>query len=427
MLKIKQVLLVTAIFCLGSTSLTLPVAGAGELETLIADALAGNPALLAARDQQTSAGYQAEAAGTLADPVISFSFSNYPVDSFAADVTPMTGNELRLAQKLPFPGKLNAKKESAVQNEEWQKGLYEESRLELVKKIKTAYYRLYAIDRSLATVESNLGLLDNISRLAETRYQVGKGSQANVLTVHLERTRQRDRLIQLEQKRVTEQGRLNQMASRPLDAPITTPQKIEVKAVEVPLASLQAEAENNRPLFAAWAARIEQAKQQRELARLDYRPDMTLWAGYRFRDDNLPDQGTDFVSAGISFNLPINRSSRAATVSASESMLNQVYNQFADFRTRTAYQIDDSYQAAMRTFDLYQLYLTGIVPQARQVYAATMSSYQVGQSDFTDLLSSLITLDKYQTEQHRAVSSYLQAIARLEAASGTPISVVRNE
>ena len=420
---LKFFLLTAVLFCLPSLSVSASAAETAELSALIDAALTQNPALQAAKDQQLSAGYKVNPAGALADPIISFAFSNYPVDTFQPDVTPMTGNEIKLAQKVPFPGKRKAKKEIAAQDSLWFEGVYQDAMLELVRQVKAAYYKLYFIDRSLATVAGNLSLLDDLSRLAETRYRVGKGKQSDVLKIHLERTKQRDRLIQLEQKRDTVQGNLNRLANQSVDTEIQTPEQLQVEPLTLNLDDLQISADKNRPLFAAWQARVEKAKKQKRLAGLDYKPDLTLWAGYRFRDDNLPDTGTDFASAGISFNLPVNRSRRAAAVSASEASLNQAYNQFADFRNKVSFAIDDAFNASSRNYQLVELYRTGIVLQARQVYASAMSSYQVGQAEFPELLSALLALDKYETELHRMVSEYLQAVARLEAASGTPISV----
>ena len=138
-----------------------------ELNMLIETALVQSPALQAILDQQEGAGHRVESADDLADPVVSFAFSNYPVDSFAADETPMTGNELQLAQMIPYPGKLKAKKDVALQDELWFKGVYEDARLELARQIKDAYYELYAIDRAIETVRSNVGLLDDLSQLAD--------------------------------------------------------------------------------------------------------------------------------------------------------------------------------------------------------------------------------------------------------------------
>jgi outer membrane protein TolC len=429
----KKYLLLTflAMFMFSLPGLTRADGGRAfdELTTLIETALSQNPALLAILDQQEGAGHKVDSADDLADPVVSFAFSNYPVDSFESDATPMTGNELRLAQKLPYPGKLGSKQQVVAQDVTWFRGLYEDARLELTRKVKEGYYKLYAVDRAIDTVKNNLVLLDDLSRLAETRYRVGEGRQSDVLKVHLERTSQRDRLIQLERKRVTLQGTLNSLASQPVNTAITTPAKIDILSldVSVELETLQTEAVDNRPLITAWEARIDKAKLQRELSRLDYMPDLTLWASYRFRDDNLPDNGTDFASVGFSFNLPLNRSRRAAAVSNSESAVNQARNQFADFRSKVEFAIDDSFHAARHSFELVELYRTGMVPQARQVYAAALSAYQVGKAGFPELLSALLARDKYETELHRLVSEYLQSVARLEAASGVPINVTGQE
>ncbi len=408
----------------------LPVAGARAaeddvvLQALIDAALAENPALMAARQQQAGAMHRIGPAGALADPTLSFAFSNYPVDSFESDVTPMTGNELQLAQRLPFPGKLGAKKEMAAQEALWYEGVYGEARIELIRQVRESYYRLYVVDRSIETAKMNLDLLGDLSKLAETRYRVGQGKQADVLKVQLERSRLRDRLIQLEQSRTTLQGNLNRLASRPVDGPIEIPAILPAAPAPTrELDELQALAEEQRPLFAGWKARIEKVRQQKELARLEYRPDVTLWAGYRFRDDNLPDQGTDFASAGISLNLPLNRSRRAAEVAAGESALNQAYNQFADVRNQVRYAVDESYHDARRSYQLVELYRTGILPQARQVYAALLSAYQVGNVDFQELLTALLTLNQYETELHRATGDGLRATARLAAAVGEPRAV----
>ena len=420
-------LLLFVSLCLPVGSFAVAGSSGDDLDSLVAAALEQNPELLALRDQQQSAAHMVAPADDLADPVVSFAFSNYPVDSFAPDETPMTGNEVKLAQKLPFPGKLKTKKNVAAQDEIWFRGVYEDKRLELTRKVKDSYFQLYAIDRSIDTVKNNLELLGDLSRLAETRYGVGKGKQADVLSVHLESTRQRDRLIQLEKNRVTVQGNLNTLTNRPANTLIVTPRGIVISALDLDLVNLKNQAEQNRPMFASWQARVEKMREQQKLAQLDYKPDMTLWASYRFRDDNLPDRGTDFASAGISFNLPLNRSRRASEVKAAESRVNQAHNQFADFRNKVAYTIDDAFSVASRSYDLYELYRTGIVPQARQVYAATLSAYQVGDVDFSELLSALLNLDKYENDLHRVVSEYLQAVSRLEAASGINIPVIRKE
>ena len=68
-----------------------------------------------------------------------------------------------------------------------------------------------------------------------------------------------------------------------------------------------------------------------------------------------------------------------------------------------------------------ELYDTGILPQARQTFEASLSAYQVGDVDFLSLLDSLMTLYRYEIDYHRAVSDYQRSLAGLEAAAGVSL------
>ena len=89
---------------------------------------------------------------------------------------------------------------------------------------------------------------------------------------------------------------------------------MELPKTEIGLDEFERAGLQERPLNAAYQALIKRYRYQKKLAELDDYPDVTLWGSWRFRDDNLPDEGTDFVSAGISFNLPVYREKRRAAV-----------------------------------------------------------------------------------------------------------------
>jgi outer membrane protein TolC len=86
-----------------------------DLEALIASAMANNPDLQAAKERWEMGQQKIVQSLSLDDPRLSFSLSNYPVDSFADDETPMTGKEIQLSQMFPFPGKLAARGDMAEQ------------------------------------------------------------------------------------------------------------------------------------------------------------------------------------------------------------------------------------------------------------------------------------------------------------------------
>ncbi len=79
------------------------------LDALVAEVLKRNPALIEVRERSSASGHLVLPAGSLPDPQVGFSFSNFPTDTFAFDQEPMTSFDLFFTQKFPFPGKLSLK------------------------------------------------------------------------------------------------------------------------------------------------------------------------------------------------------------------------------------------------------------------------------------------------------------------------------
>jgi len=393
------------------------------LDTLVAEALTNNPDLKAAEARWQLSERKIAPALTLDDPRLGFAFSNYPVDSLAADETPMTGKDIQLSQSFPFPGKLAARGEMAEQQALWYKGVYEDARLQLAQKVKDAWYRLYFQDRAIAITERNAEILDDFVRLTETRYEVGSGLQQDVLKAQIERSKLMDRLFNLRQQRATVLADLNTLRNRPAPTPVDTVEGLGTTPIEKSLDTLQALARENRPLYASYQSLIDRYESQRKLARLDSYPDFNVWAGYRIRESvrGDPVPGTDFVSAGISINLPIWREKRQEAVAEADAGIRMARQQYEDFRSKVAFAIHDAYAQLEKNRDLVLLFRSGIIPQAQQSFEASLAAYQVGDVDFLNLLDSLMTLYRYEIDYHRVLADYQRNLAQLEAATGAPL------
>jgi outer membrane protein TolC len=401
------------------------VGASPSLQALVEEALENSPDLEAARARWQMFTHKVVPAQTLSDPRLSLAFINYPIDSLSPDETPMTGNELRIGQDFPFPGKLEARGEAARQQAQWYKGVYEDARLQLVEKVKDSWYRIYYQDRAIAITEENITLLDDFIRLTETRYEVGEGLQQDVLKAQVERSKLMDLLFTLQQERESALAEFNRLLARPTTTPLEVPQEIEPQEISADLARLQEKAAAHRPLFASYTSLIDQYQAQKNLAELDYYPDFNVFAGYRLRDDDLPDSGTDFISTGVTINLPIWREKQAEQVAEADSGIRMAQKQYADFRDRVFSRIHDAKARLEKNRTLVELFYTGILPQARQTFEASLSAYQVGDLDFLSLLDSLLSLYRYEIDYHRAVSDYQRSLAGLEAAVG--VTLVGNE
>ncbi|HKJ04176.1 MAG TPA: TolC family protein [Geopsychrobacteraceae bacterium] len=405
------------------------VGGASEkypqLTHLLEEADSNNPSLLAAFEQIAVARSIKDQVASLADPVLSLSLSNYPIDELQPDISPMTGNEVRLAQQFPFPGKLDSKGKIAAQKSRWFTSAYQDARLQIRQKVKDAWYRLIFQKQAIGLTSRNLELLEDFIRLTETRYEVGKGLQQNVLKAHLQRSKQLDKLLMLQQQQEATLAELNSLIGRQTDQTLLIPEPLDPPSINYSLSDLKMQAEQNRPMYAAFDALIDQYKEQRTLAELDYRPDFTLWAGYRFRDNGLADGGTDFVSAGLSFNLPVRRAKRAAAVAETDSSLRMAYQKRSDFNNKVQLAIHRSLSKLEQSTQLVDLYRNGIIPQATQTFQATLSAYQVDKVDFLTLLDSVMSLYQYEIDHARTLSEQQRSLAELEAAAGLEINQLK--
>jgi outer membrane protein TolC len=394
---------------------------ASDLDQLVQEALTNNPDLAAAKARWQQSTYRAPQVGSLKDPILSFALSNYPNNNFSSDDTPMTGNELKLAQAFPFPGKLENRSALANEQARWFEAVYQDKHYQLARKVKDAWYRLYYKNQAIVVTERNLALVDDIIRLTEVRYETGSGLQQDVLKAQVQRSRLMERLMSLRQQKSVVQAELNRLLDRPSGGTYEIPKELDLVTVEKSLENFQQGGNEKRPLNSAYQALIKRYRFQKKLAKLDDYPDVTLWASWRFRDDGLSDGGTDFVSAGVSFNLPVYRERRRAATAEAMAAVRMAERQSEDFRGSVEQSIQNAYARMEETRQQTELYRQGIIPQTSQSFQAAMGSYQVGKLEFISLLDALMTTFQAEMEYYRVSSEYMRSLAWLEAESTLPL------
>lgn len=402
-----------------------PVSGGqadvANLDQLVEEALTNNPDLAAAKARWQQATYKSPQVGSLMDPVLSFSLSNYPRDTLSSSDTPMTGNEIRLAQAFPFPGKLGNRSALASEEARWFEAVYQDKQLQIARKIKDTWYRLYFQKQAIIVTERNMELVDDIIRLTEVRYETGSGLQQDVLKAQVQRSRLMERLMSLRQQFTVVQSELNRLLNRPSGGTYVVPEELELLTIEPDLETFQRAGSEKRPMMSAYQSLIKRYRYQNKLAELNDYPDMTVFASWRFRDDALADGGTDFVSAGISVNLPIYRDKRRAEKAEAAAAIRMAERQAEDFRNSVAESLQNAYARMQETHEQTELYREGIIPQTSQNFQAALGSYQVGKLEFISLLDALMTTYQAEMEYYRVSSEYMRSLAWLEAESTLPL------
>ncbi|TFB10169.1 TolC family protein, partial [Candidatus Marinimicrobia bacterium MT.SAG.4] len=186
-----------------------------SLEEAIEATISFNPALNVSEWKIKRADERQDQAGSWMDPTLKFGMMNVPIESWLFTQEPMTGKQVSLMQKIPFPGKLGARSAAAS----YEVMASKEERLELegmlIRHVKEDYFNLFLADKSIGINKENIGLLKSFVAIAETRYSVGRGIQQDVLKAQVSLSKFEERLINLNFDRTKIVARLNTLMNRP--------------------------------------------------------------------------------------------------------------------------------------------------------------------------------------------------------------------
>ena len=210
-----------------------------------------------------------------------------PVDSWALNREPMSQKMLEIAQKFPFPGKRRLRSEVAAEQTHSDDYTYRDKINEVRAKVVTAYWGLSLAYTDFDLTQRNKQAWEQVVKVAETRYGVGQGLQADVLQAQVELGNYLDRLFQWTQKQESYQADLNALRSKPPQTAIARPQPLKARPFNLKLDDLLAQAEA-RPQLQALKAIITKQEKAVDLAKKDYFPDMTVGLSYGFRETLAP-------------------------------------------------------------------------------------------------------------------------------------------
>jgi outer membrane protein TolC len=397
-----------------------------NLDSLIAEVLRVNPDLAAAKLRYQAFEAVVPQTGSWPDPMFKTVFSNLPTDIWAMDRTPMSGIELMLTQKIPFPGKLGLKKNAARSLARKAKEEYETAEDFVLSELKQNFFQLYLLQKSIEITRKNKLLLQDFAKIASTRYSVGKGVQQDVLKAQVEVSKMTDKLISLEEKSRMVRAKLNVLLDRNPQNHLGETGELIFQGLDYSEEEIQEMAVENNPALKGIGFLVEASRSAYRLARREYLPDFTFSVSYRLREEVQMDpvKGVNFFSASVGINIPLYFWSKQKK-KVQEKKLDWEFaeRKYESKRNDTKLGVSRLYYSLGRFEEEVELYQSAILPQARQSLESARSGYQVDKVDFLTLLNNQVTLYNYEIAYHQALSSYFMTIAKLEEMVGRPLLV----
>lgn len=426
-----------------STENKARVAGA-ELDALVQQAIAVNPALQAAQRRLDASRSRVSAAGLPLDPTLMVGIQNLPLSKEAGMSGPdmMTMRIIGVGQTLPYPGKLSLRRRVAEREVEASQASLEVSRRQVVRDVKDAYYELAFVDQALSIVDRNRDVLAGFVRVTEARYGVGVAGQQDVLKARVEATRLAETAVTLTEQRRAAVASLNAVLDRPSNTPVEQPAvPIAVARAAVPasaetirftsaalgaraadsplppLAELQEiavrrspEIQEHEAMIAAQAARVE-------LARKEFLPDFDLSLQYGQRVGR-----PDMLTALVSVPLPVFKGRKQ------DQLVAEAGSQLAALHAEHQAKVN-AIRAEVARLDAelersraqLALYVKALLPQAHASLTSATASYQVSRVEFLTVLDNQATVFNYETEYFRVLSDFAKNLAELERVVGEEI------
>jgi len=383
-------------------------------------AAVANPDLALQRALRDAAMERIPQASALDDPRFSYEASNLPSGTFDFDSTPMSGQQLWLRQALPFPG-LRAKRErdARLESEAADFDTAERERW-LASAVEVAFVELDFAREALAIAERTVDLMRELARAAESRYAVGKALQVDALRAQVAVTEAIDARISISEREQIAAARLAALLDLPTATSIPSLVREGARAPIPDLAPLIATADASSPRLRALASKVEAARVAAEASELEGLPDVDAGFGYTIRSRTPNDEvrGDDFLSAGLTIRLPVDRVRWRARAAERRALERAAAAHLRGAKAEVAASVRELHAALVRADDAVALLGNGLVAQAAASLHASRAAYQVGQVDLESVISSHERLYGAELRLARADADRRAALANLEAVVG---------
>ncbi|MFH1748276.1 MAG: TolC family protein [Planctomycetota bacterium] len=403
------------------------------VDSYIREALERNPGIQAAMAEARAKLERIPQVTSLPDPLIRTIIRPEPIQTAAGDMDFTLG----VAQTIPLLTKLERAGDIAAAETRMALERLNSQRVRIIADVEHAYWRIYRLDRYVELTRENRRLLEDLERVVDTRYQVGKVQQQDLLRVQTELAKLRDDEQRYSIRRSAAVAALNQLTDHPPQRDVPTTARIDVSAVQGDVESLVALAANHSPELAALREQVERDRERIELARLGYWPDVTVGFEWNHVDPRAPfippvnpttgqrppinrksEIGDDNWAITVQMNIPIwsqrieaaKRKARQRLL-ATQSELRSTENLVA-FRIFDAWSRVEAQQQTLRVLD------AELIPQSRQTYEVTLTAYQAGETDFLTLIDNWRRWLDFELMRHRETVDLETAFADLQREVG---------
>jgi outer membrane protein TolC len=391
--------------------------GKAALSELIEEALSQNPQIKAARNEWEASIKVVPQVKSLPDPMLSYSYFGQSVETRLGPQR----NKFSLSQKFPFFGKLSLKGEIAKSASSLFEEQYNVVKANIALKVKKAYFSLFWFEKALKITNEEKEVLQRLAKIAEKKYETGKGNQQDVLKAHLEISRVTDKTLLLEQGRRGIAAELNSLLNRSPDVSLGEAEEFKVPEIRFSLEELYAWAKQFRPELRKARYLIEKNEKSLKLAKKNYFPDFKIMFDYidigAGTTTNAND-GRNSWMASIGISIPIWRGRLRASEAEAAIKIEASQEGYKNIENKTLSRVNELFFEVKTASEEVNLYKYSLIPLAEQSLKASEVGYLAGKIDFLNLLDSERMLLQIKIGYFKSIADLGKSLAQLERVVG---------
>jgi len=384
-----------------------------DLSYLINIALKENPKIKAAKLKLQSSLEVPKQVKTLPDPVLMVGLKNVG-GNFSLGKEEMSMLDFGITQPIPYPKKLKllekiSEKEAEAVSEELKAVVFE-----VISELKIEYFDYYYLEKSIGLLEKTKNLLEEIEKIAKTKYEVGLGNQQDIWKAKLEISHLEERVEVLKQMEESSLAKIRALLNLEQNFPLGKPSDFDLTEFNLDLNSIY-EVAKNSPYLKIFEKQKEKSSLDLSLSKLSYYPDFSLTIGYGNRGSL---DGVWSLYFGVQ--IPIYyKSKQDRYVSQMDAALSSKEMEFENKKREIEGEAKRIYIEIETTKKLIDLYKNSIIPQAKNTLNTSMYEYSVGKVDFLTLITNAVEALDYEIEYFGKIANYQKAISRLEGLLGS--------
>ena len=358
-----------------------------EAEDLALEQEPGHEALL---QQSQALAEEAVAAGQLPDPLLRVGVGNYPIQSGSFSTEGMTQAQLGYRQSFPSG---DSREFSTLKYESLSRQFSESAgarQRDVLNEVRRVWFEAYYWQHARAMVEEKRPFFADLVEITRSWYAVGRKTQQDVLRAELELARIDDRLIEIDEQYGQAVAALAEWTGQAATRPIAT--RLPEWEATPPLEELRQNLQSHPALLAA-KARISAEEAEVGIAEENKKPGWSIDVGYGYREGELAngDPRSDFISVGVTTELPFFRKNRQDRELASALRGRSAAEYRKEQLHRRLRSELDAAHARWQDLDRRTaLYGSSMVTLTADQAQAALLAYQSDAGDFADVMRGYI-------------------------------------